>query len=330
MLALCLTLAIFLVFLFPLVISKTERDVTIKIPAKATCETVQDTLTKYYGKAFAERVRNLSHLRAAEISDHPGAYLIPAGSNPLKVMLRLTSGKQTPVRLTINGFRSLPLMVEKISAKMNFPEDSLWKLLRDSVYLQKYDLTPESAMALFVDDTYEVYWTNSARQVLDKIGKNYLLLWNQDNKEKAAELGLTPLQAMVIASITDEETNMNSEKGTIGQLYINRLNAGMKLQADPTVRYALGDFTIQRISHADLQTPSPYNTYLHKGVPPGPIRTTSHRTVQDILDALPNSYYYMCAKEDFSGGHNFASTYEEHLANAARYHLTLDNHDITR
>lgn len=319
-----------MVVLYPVVARRTAVEASIKILPGSSPADVRDSLEHYFGPEFAARVVRLARLRGADFSNRAGAYTIPEGTNALGAMLRLTSGAQTPVRITINGFRSLPLLVERVSRKLAFPADSLQALLDNPEYMARYGLTPESAMALFVDDTYEVYWTNTARQVLDKIGDNYRYLWNPERTARAAEMGLTPKDVMIIASITDEETNLRSEKGTVGQLYINRLHAGMRLQADPTVRFALGDFTIKRVSKEDLKTESPYNTYRIPGLPPGPIRTTGAQTVKDILDAPPNNYYYMCAKEDFSGGHNFSSSYSEHLGNAARYQSTLDQMGIQR
>lgn len=330
MIGTALVISVFMVVLYPIVVETTDREANIKIPRGADSSQVRDSLAKYYGESFANRVVRLAHLRGIHYSGRYGAYTIPAGTNALGAMRKLTSGAQTPVRITVNGFRSLPLLVNRIANKLAITPDSIWSMLRDPEYVARYGLTPESAMAMFVDDTYEVYWTNSAREVLDKIGDNYLYLWSDENRRRAAEIGVTPREMMIIASITDEESNLPSEKGTIGQLYINRLHRGMRLQADPTVRFALGDFTINRITKADLKTESPYNTYLHKGVPPGPIRTTSAATVRAILEAPPHNYYYMCAKEDFSGGHNFAEDYDRHMVNAARYQKTLDQMGVTR
>ncbi|MDE6683040.1 MAG: endolytic transglycosylase MltG, partial [Muribaculaceae bacterium] len=244
------------------------------------------------------------------------------------VTRRLTHGAQTPVKITINGFRSLDNLTSRISAKLDFPADSLRKILADPEVMSPYGLTPDQALALFVDDTYELYWTASPEDVVKKIGANYLSLWNDKRRNRATILGLSPAQVMTICSIVDEETNAESEKGTIGRLYINRLNRGMKLQADPTVRFALDDFSIRRVKGEHLKADSPYNTYRYPGLPPGPIRTTGKTTIDLVLDSPANDYIFMCAKEDFSGTHNFASNYAEHQENARKYQKALDARGI--
>lgn len=330
LLGLAICAILFLVALYPMVMVGAPCDATIKIPRNATYESVNDSLTKYFGESYAKKVINLCHLRNKEFCERHGAYEIRKGTNALGAMRRLTSGAQTPVRITINGFRSLPLLIERVSRKMEFPKDSLAAALFDTTLLAEYGLTPENAMALFLDDTYEVYWSASPRELISKIGDNYKYVWGATNTRRAKELGLTPTEVVILSSIVDEETNDKNEKGIIGRLYINRLNNNMKLQADPTVRYAVGDFTIQRVTKADLKTESPYNTYLHHGVPPGPIRTTSAATIRAVLESEPNNYLYMCAKEDFSGSHNFSASYDEHLRNAGQYQAALDREGIKR
>ena len=330
MLGIALLIIVFLIVLYPLIMVGSQETVTIRIPKNATVENVRDSLETHMGKDYASKVMRLIRLRNVDFAKRNGAYEIPAGTNAFGTMRRLTTGGQTPIRVTINGFRSLPLLVERVSQKMEFPADSLWSLLSDSTILEPYGLTPDDAMSLFVEDTYEFYWNTSPRDVLKKFGENYEFLWSEGRRKTASDLGLTPAQVMVLASIVDEETNQLTEKGKIGRLYINRLKKGMKLQADPTVRFALQDFTIKRILKEDLKTESAYNTYLHPGLPPGPIRTTSKQTVIEILTSQPSDYLYMCAKDDFSGFHNFASTYEEHTRNALRYQQALDSREIVR
>lgn len=330
LLGLAVCCIMFMILLYPVIMVGAPSTAAIRIPAHATENNVSDTLSKYFGESYTGKVMRLIRLRDTDFSRRHGLYVIEEGTNALAAMRRLTSGAQTPVRITINGFRSLDLLTDRVSRKMDFPADSLRAALSDAKLTEEYGLKPSEALALFVDDTYEVFWTMSPRELIARIGENYRKLWNTENIRKGATLGMTPAGIMTIASIADEETNKADEKGTIGRLYINRLHRGMRLQADPTVRFAVGDFTIKRVTKSDLRTESPYNTYLHSGLPPGPIRTTSAETVKRILDSSPNDYLYMCAKEDFSGTHNFATSYEEHLRNATRYQEALDRRGITR
>ena len=312
----------------PMLVSGADREAIILVPRNATVENVTDSITKYMGESYGSRVARLMKVHKVDWSQRHGAYKINEGDSPFKTMRHISVGAQEPVRLTINGFRSLPTLSERISARLDFTPDSLLTLLKDSTFLAQYNLLPDQALALFLNDTYEVYWSSSPKSVLTKIGANYNKFWNDRRVSRAAELGLTPAQVMIIASIVDEETNAPEEKGRVGRLYINRLEKGMKLQADPTVRFAIGDFTIKRVRAEHLRYPSPYNTYLHGGLPPGPIRTTSGRTVDAILSSEPSEDLYMCAKEDFSGRHNFSSDYSEHQANARRYQEELNKRGI--
>ena len=278
----------------PMVFSGADRDVIIRIPKSATSQMVADSLTKYLGQSYSDRVMRLMRIRHVDYDKRHGAYLIPKGMSPFMAQRRLRRGAQNPVTLTFNGFLSREVLAERISRKLDFPSDSLLALLSDPAVLAPYGLTPEQALSLFLEDSYEVYWTSSPRDVIRKIGDNYLRVWNPDRR----------------------------------QLADNRLWAGMKLQADPTVRFALNDYSIRRINAEHLKVDSPYNTYLHEGLPPGPIRTTSVATIDRVLNSEQTDEFYMCAREDFSGYHNFAATYKEHLENAMRYQHALNRRGI--
>lgn len=305
-----------------------DEDVTIRIPKNATMDNVTDSLLKYFPEDYTKKVTNLLTIYGFEPEERHGAYLLPKGATPFATSKKLSRGAQTPVRLTINGFRDLNYLAERMSKKMEFTPEEFLAAVRNPEFLAPYGLTPEQALSLFFDDTYEVYWTSSPEEVLKKIGDNYLSYWSEGRKKAAEALDVTPAEMMTLASIVDDETNQVLEKGRIGRLYLNRLDKGMKLQADPTVRFALNDLTIRRVTQDHLKVDSPYNTYMYAGLPPGPLRTTSRQTVTEILNSLPSTDIYMCAREDFSGFHNFASTYDEHLENARRYQKALDERGI--
>lgn len=306
---------------------KAPSSAIVRIPSDASKEQLRDSISKYLGEPYAKKVSRLVGLRGTDLRSRHGAYLIEAGMSPLDAARRLTSGPQEPLTITINGFRLLPVLEEKVAARFDFTQDSISSVLADTKTLKEYGLTPEQALSLFINDSYQFFWNASPAEVVKKVGAHYDEVWTSERKAKAKALGLSPADVMTLASIVDEESSKLDEKGAIGRLYINRLQRGMKLQADPTVRYAGGDFSVKRIKNPN-SVESPYNTYIHMGLPPGPIRTTSVETIDAILDSKPHDYIYMCAKEDFSGYHNFASTYAEHQANARRYKRELDRRGI--
>ncbi|MDE6026550.1 MAG: endolytic transglycosylase MltG, partial [Muribaculaceae bacterium] len=198
---LAIAIIILLIWLFPFVMSHSSDDVLIRIPKNASREMVTDSLSKYYGSKFAGKVMALSRFPGNDPAKRYGSYLIPKGSNPISIARRITHGAQTPVTITINGFRSLDNLTGRISAKLDFPADSLRTLLADPEALKPYGLTPSQALALFVDDSYELYWTSSPAEVIKKIGSNYLSIWNAKRQKQASELGLSPAEVMTVCSI---------------------------------------------------------------------------------------------------------------------------------
>lgn len=318
-----------MLLIFPYMMNGSDRLAVIRIPANATMQNVADSLDKYYPADYSRKVQHLLKLYGFKPEERHGSYEIPEGATPFATMRKLSRGGQTPVRLTINCFRSLPYLSQRMANKMEFSAADFMAAVTDSSYLAQYGLTPQQALSLFLEDTYEVYWTASPREVLDKIGANYKSFWSQGKKEIVQEdFSLTPAEVMTLASIVDDESNQVLEKGRIGRLYINRLDKGMLLQSDPTVIYALNDLSKERVYEADTKVDHPYNTYTHPGLPPGPLRTTSRRTLEEIINSKPSADLFMCAREDFSGFHNFTSDYNEHLKNRDRYRKALDEKGI--
>lgn len=316
------------IFFLPLLLKEAPNDAIIRIPANASTKTVCDSIARYLGDDYASLVMRMAKINRSDFTKRHGAYLIPEGTSPARAERKLSKGAQHPLTLTVNGFRTMPLLADRISRKMDFTSSDFMKAASDSSILKEYGLSPQQAIALFLDDSYQVYWSASPESVVKKIGDNYNRVWNTERKKKAAEIGLTPAQIMTLCSIVDEESNKLDEKGKIGRLYINRLKKGMPLQADPTIRFALDDFSIRRVKGNHLKADSPYNTYINRGLPPGPIRTTSVATLDAVLDSQPSDHLYMCASDDFSGHHNFAASYQQHLENARRYRKALDARGI--
>ena len=243
---------------------------------------------------------------------------------------RIVRKEQTPVKVTIPSTRNFGQLSKVISDQLMFDSISIQEFFTSSVYIQKIGYTRETFPTLIIPDTYEFYWNVKPEQFMIRLMQERKKFWNEDRLAKAAAIGLTPEEVATLASIVDEETNNNAEKPIVAGLYINRLKRNIPLQADPTVKFALGDFARKRILLADLEVESPYNTYKNSGLPPGPIRIATKAGLESVLNHAKHNYIYMCAKEDFSGTHNFATTLSEHNANARRYQEALNRLNIKK
>ena len=255
----------------------------------------------------------------------PGRYRLKNGMTNHQLIELFKSGKQVPVKITFHYARTLNHLAGKLNGKLEADSAQLINFWIDHAKMKKlYKIELENIPILFLPNTYEFYWNTDAKEFTDKMFKEYEKFWNDDRIEKAKKLGLTPAQVVTLASIVQsEQTKYKDEWPIIAKLYLNRLNIGMMLQADPTVIYAIGDFTITRVLEKYLTFESPYNTYLHTGLPPGPIMITEGECIDAVLNPANNDYIYMCAKEDFSGRHNFTASYKEHERNADKYRKAL-------
>lgn len=258
-----------------------------------------------------------------------GKYKITRGMSNYNIIRMLRNGRQEPVRLVITKLRTKNDFVRLISTHLEVDSTAMHQLLADPVYLAAFGLDTNTAMCAIMPDTYVFFWNVSADNAFKKIAKNYNRFWDDARKQQAREKGLTPEQITIVASIVEEETNKPDDKPNVASVYLNRIKKGMMLQADPTVKFAIGDFTIRRIAGvAMLHHESPYNTYMHTGLPPGPICTPSPGSIIAVLEAPATDYIYFCARGDFSGYHNFAATAEEHNRNAAAYHKAQNERNI--
>ena len=258
----------------------------------------------------------------------PGRYAVKPGIGALRLLRNLKNGTQTPLHLTIPSVRTTDKLAAVLGNKLQIDSLELVKELTNPATCSRYGLDTLTIACLFIPNTYDVYWTISAKGLLDRMQKESRTFWNEDRRRKAKALGMTEVQIITLASIVDEETANNDEKPMVAQMYLNRLREDMPLQADPTVKFALKQFELKRIYHGQLSVNSPFNTYRNKGLPPGPIRIPTVAGIDAVLNHANHDYLYMCAKEDFSGTHNFAKTYEEHLQNAKRYSDALNKHGI--
>lgn len=300
--------------------------VRVYIPADATEAAVRDSLTSSLGERIGEKVFTIWKAKDGKVRVSEGSYLIKEGSKVLDISRKILNGRQDPVKVVFNNVRTLDQLADKVASKMEF-EAQAFTAACDSV-LNAKGMTPEQRPAAFLPDTYEFYWNASPAYVVERLTDYHDKFWNEERRRKAAALGLTPVEVATVASIVEEETVKADERPKVARLYLNRIKKGMKLQADPTVKFAVGDFALRRILGTHLKVESPYNTYMHEGLPLGPIRVVDKRTLDAVLDAPANDYIYMCAKEDFSGYHNFAVTFAEHQANADRYRRELNRRGI--
>ena len=257
-----------------------------------------------------------------------GRYAIKPTDNMRYLHRRLSMGYQTPIKLTVGSVRTLDRIARNTARQLMVDSCEIANILNDTAYISKLGFTPETLPALFIPNTYEVYWNMSSEDFMQRMLKEHKAFWNEKRLKQAEAIGLTPIEVATLASIVEEETANQAEKPMVAGLYINRLKKGMLLQADPTVKFSLQEFGLKRILFKHLEVDSPYNTYKYAGLPPGPIRIPSFQGLESVLNYTKHNYIYMCAKEDFSGTHNFAVTSAQHAANARKYQQALNRRGI--
>lgn len=242
----------------------------------------------------------------------------------LQLVTLLRSGMQEPVLVRFQNVKNLQDFAGKIAHQLEADSARLMSLLNDPNYLRQYNITPQTSYILFLPNTYEFYWNTSAEQFMDRMNREKNRFWNGDRVAQADSIGLNIAKVVILASIVEKETAKDSEKPTIAGVYMNRLNKGWPLQADPTVLFAWDDRSIRRVYLKHAQIDSPYNTYKNLGLPPGPICLPSIASIESVLHYDHHSYMFFCAKEDLSGYHAFATNYSDHQKNARKYQKVLD------
>ncbi|SFD64049.1 UPF0755 protein [Chitinophaga sp. CF118] len=257
-----------------------------------------------------------------------GKYKISRGMSNFEIVKLLRSGRQTPVTLTITKLRTKKDLIRKICSNLEADSATLLALINDQVYLRQFNVDTNTVMCAILPNSFQFYWNTSAEGAFRKIEEGREEFWTDARKEAAHHLGLSMNQVTILASIVEEESNKNDEKPLISSVYLNRFRKGMRLQADPTVKFALQDFGLRRIREGHLLFDSPYNTYRYEGLPPGPICTPSIKTLEAVLNTPETDYIYFCAKWDFSGYHAFAANYADHLKNARAYQAALNARGI--
>lgn len=324
--AICVV-AIGIYYMFFTGMSRSGEETYLYIDSDDNVDSVYQKLspitTKHSLWAFKQLARYKSY------GDHikTGRYQI-GSHGALQTFRYVRNGIQAPVNVTINSVRTTERLAKDISKKLMMSRDELYKALNDSATCAEYGYTPKTIIAMFIPNTYDFYWNISVKTLLERMKRENEKFWTFERLEKAKNADLSPIEVVTLASIVDEETANVDEMPMIAGMYINRLRIDMPLQADPTVKFANGDFEARRIYNSMLRVDNPYNTYKYKGLPPGPIRLPSLQAVDAVLNFVHHDYLYMCAKEDFSGTHNFAKTYSEHQQNAAKYAKALNERGI--
>ena len=303
--------------------SNFTEDYVLYVYGNTTDVQVMDSL-----KANAGVVRPGSLKRCFDKMDvagniKPGRYVISTESPSIYVARMLVFGWQTPQKLTLSGtMRSKGSIAKKISSQMMVDSVSVATALNDPVFLAGYGFTPENVFALFLPDTYEMFWTASVTEIFSRMKKEYDAFWNSDRLAKARAQRLTPMQVSVLASIVSGETLKQFEYPVIAGVYLNRYRKGMKLQADPTVAFCY-DYKLDRILKKHLTVDSPYNTYKYAGLPPAPINVPPKACLDAVLEPQNHNYIYFCASPAFDGTHRFAVSYADHLKNARAFQREL-------
>ncbi|MDU1905478.1 MAG: endolytic transglycosylase MltG [Dysgonomonas sp.] len=291
----------------------------------------KDLLMQIDTTAHVDNIDNFKRL--ADYMKYPenmktGRYAVTPDMDIRKAIRALQSGQQTPVKLKFNNIRTKENLAERISQQLMLSEQELNNAFNDSIISHKYGFNEKTFISMFIPNTYEIYWDTSMESFLKRMKTEYNGFWNEGRRKKASDLGLSPIEVSILASIVEEECFFTDEYPIVAGLYLNRLKRGQLLQADPTVKFAVGDFALKRILNKHLEINSPYNTYKNTGLPPGPIRVPSIKGINAVLEPAKHNYLYMCAKEDFSGRHNFAVTHAEHERNANRYRSELNKRRI--
>ena len=301
-----------------------QKTVYIKIDENRDYQLVVDQIENVAHVRNVDNFKKIASFLRYSDNVKSGRYAITADMDVLEVVRMLKNAHQAPVRLTFNNIRTKDDLTTRLSEQLMLSKEILDKVLNDPEICAKYGFTPETVDCMFVPNTYEIYWNISIDKFLARMNTEYKKFWNTERIQKAKNMNLPLIEVSVLASIVEEECYFSDEYPVVAGLYLNRLRQGMLLQADPTVKYAVGDFSIRRVLHKHLETDSPYNTYKYLGLPPGPIRVPSIKAIDGVLNNQSHSYIYMCAKEDFSGRHNFAVTFADHQKNASKYQAALN------
>ncbi len=315
----------------PNVSLNTEKEVFINIPTGASFEFVLQLLSDQgIIQSPSSFIWISERKRYNDLTIKSGRYLIQDGMSNNELVNLLRSGRQTPINVVFNNLRTKEDFAGAIGQQLEIDSLELLNAMLDTAFLNEHQLDTFTVSTVFIPNTYEFYWNTPVSSFLSRMVAEHHHFWNDRRKAQAKALGLSLSEVTILASIVEKESFRLEEQPIIAGLYLNRLQKKMRLQSDPTVIFALGDFSIRRLLNKDLKFDSPYNTYKYAGLPIGPISLPSIKAMEAVLNADEHDYIFMCAKDDFSGFHNFAVEASEHYANAAKYREALNQRNIKR
>lgn len=293
--------------------------------------TFQDVLSELQQKAYIENpytFRQVARLKKYSFSVKPGRYRISDRMNNNELVNMLRAGRQAAVNFTFNNVRTLEQFAGIASRQLGIDSLSFLRLVEDPEYCIRQGFTTDNILGMFIPNTYQIYWNIPVEKLVERMAQEYKRFWNSSRVEKAEKAGLSPMDVIILASIVEEETTEPEEYPIIAGVYINRVKKDIPLAACPTLKYALGDFSLKRILKKHMEVESPYNTYKYKGLPPGPVRMPSIQVIDAVLNYRKHDYLYFCAKSDFSGRHSFSKTLRQHNNYAREYHRALNQRGI--
>lgn len=306
--------------------SAVATDYELRLSRKADYSALLDSLLPHIGHYAAFRFY-ADHLDL-EHSFKPGLYRLTEGMDVIRIVRKIKLGDQEPVRLTINNVRIMPQLAGKLAGQIDADSLEILQVLTNRATAQRVGVDSLRLFSIFLPDSYEIYWTMTPDELVDRFKREYDRFWTAERDAKRTRSGLSRFEVMTLASIVYEETRQVDEMPRVAGVYVNRLKKGIPLQADPTVKYAMQDFQLRRILHKHLKYESPYNTYLHKGLPPSPICMPSKQAIDAVLNYEQHKYLFFCARPTFDGYHNFAVTFAEHKRNAQAYAAELNRRKI--
>lgn len=309
---------------------KMDKDeVTFYIPSDWSFEQVSNALKENRIIKNQESFNYVADLKGYDDNIKPGKYIIQNkwSNSDLINHIRL-SGNQTPIEVTFHNISRLTQLAATVATQIEADSTELMEAFLDKDWMLENGLKKETVQAIFIPNTYEFFWNTSGTQFVKRMHQEFQHFWSVDNKSKAKNIGLNPIKVSILASIVEAETKKKDEMPKVAGLYLNRLTIGMRLQSDPTVVFAMNKPGVHRVYYADLKIESPYNTYIHTGLPPGPIGFPSTTALSAVINRHKNNYIYMCAKPDYSGYHNFANSYSQHQRNARIYRAFLRREGI--